>query len=84
MADALSRKAQHSLNIVVITQLNILRELEQLGIQLVSHRQARVYLSTLTLKPSIMEEIQVKSERDPKLQRMKQNLEKGKSPSFAI
>ena len=32
VADALSRKAQHSLNIVVITQLNLLRELEDFGI----------------------------------------------------
>jgi len=37
MADALSRKAQYSLNIVLITQLNLLRELEDLGVQLVSH-----------------------------------------------
>jgi len=38
VADALSRKAQHSSNIVVITQLSLLRELEDFGIQLVSHR----------------------------------------------
>jgi len=32
VADALSREAQHSSNIVVITQLNLLRELEDFGI----------------------------------------------------
>ena len=49
VADALSRKVHHSLNTVVITQLNLLRELEDLGIQLVSHRKANVQLSALTL-----------------------------------
>jgi len=37
VADALSRKAQHSPSTVVITQLSLLRELEHLGIKLVSH-----------------------------------------------
>ena len=40
MADALTKKAQHSLNTVVITQLNLLRGLDNLGVQLVSHGQA--------------------------------------------
>ena len=57
VADALSRKAQHSSNTVVITQLSLLKGLEDLGIQLVSHGQAHVQLSTLTLQPSIVEEI---------------------------
>jgi len=48
----MSRKAQHSSNIVVISQLRLLRELEELGIQLVSHGRANVQLSTLTLHPS--------------------------------
>jgi len=37
MVDAQSRKVQHSLNTIAITQLNLLRELEDLGGKLVSH-----------------------------------------------
>jgi len=37
VADALSSKAQHSSNTVVITQLSLLKELEDLGIRLVSY-----------------------------------------------
>ena len=59
VADALSRKAHYSSNTVVITQLSLLKELEDLGIQLVSHRQVHVQLSALTLQPSIVEEIRV-------------------------
>ena len=47
VVDALSRKAQHSSNTVVITQLNLLRELEDFGIQLVSHRQTKARLLSL-------------------------------------
>jgi len=67
VADALSRKAQHGSNSVVITQLSLLRELEDLGVQLVSHGQAHVQLSALTLQPSIEEEIRVSQESDPEL-----------------
>ena len=42
VADALSRKAQHSSNTVVITQLRLLKGLVDYIIQLVSHRQAHV------------------------------------------
>jgi len=44
MTYALRRKAQYSLNTTVITQLNLLRELEDLGVQLVSHGQASVHI----------------------------------------
>jgi len=59
VADALSRKAQHSSNTVVITLLSLLRKLENLGIQLVSHAQANVQLLALALQPSIVEEIRI-------------------------
>jgi len=49
VADALSRKTQSSLNTAVITQLNLLRELEDLVIQLVSHTKVSFQLLALTL-----------------------------------
>jgi len=84
VADVLSRKAQHSPSNVMITKLSLLRELEDLGIQLVSLGQPHVQLSALTLQPSIMEETQVNQESDTELQRIKQNLEKGKTPRFVL
>ena len=59
MADAVNRKAQHTMNTVVITQLNLLRELEDLDIPLVSHWNVNVQLLVLTLQPSLMEETRV-------------------------
>ena len=60
MADTLNRKAQHTLNVVMITQLNLLTELEVLDIQLALNRKVNVQSSALTLKPSLMEEIRIR------------------------
>jgi len=77
VADALNNKAQHTLVTVVITQLNLLRELEDLAIQLMLHKKTNVQLLALTLQPSLMEEIRVNHDSDPELERIKQNLTKG-------
>jgi len=77
VAGALNRKVQYTFNTVVTTQLNLLRELEDLAIQLMSHRKANVQLLALTLQPSLMENIRVNQDSDPELQRIKQNLDKG-------
>jgi len=84
VADALSRNAQHSLNTVVITPLNLLRELEDFGIQLVSHGQTNSQLSAPTIQSSLVEEIRLSQESDPELQRIKQNFKKGKSLGFVV
>ena len=76
VAGALNRKAQHTLNTVVTTQLNLLRELGDLHIQLASHRNVNVQLLALTLQPSLMEEPRLNEDSDPALQRIKQNLKK--------
>jgi len=67
VADALSKKAQHSSNTVVITQLNLLRELEDFRIQLVSHGQTNAQLSGLTIQSSLVEEIRLNQESDHEL-----------------
>jgi len=77
MTDALNKKTRHPLCTIVITQLNLLRELKDLGIQLVSHKKVNVQLQALTLWPFLMKEIRVDQESDPEFHRMKQNLEKG-------
>jgi len=75
---------QPSPHTIVITHLSLLKEVEDLGIQLVSHGQAHVQLWALILQPSIVEEIRVNQESDAELQRIKQNLEKGKPPGFVV
>jgi len=71
VVDALHRKTQNSLSTVVITKMSLLKELEHLGVQLVSHGQASVQLSAQTLQSSIVDEIRINQKTDPKLQRIK-------------
>jgi len=40
VADALSRKMQHSFYNIMITQMTLLKELENMGVQLVTREQA--------------------------------------------
>ena len=47
--NVLSRKTQHSLNTIMIIQMTLLKELESMGVQLVTHEQAGSQLSTLAL-----------------------------------
>ena len=68
----------------MITQLNLLRELVDFGVQLVSYRQASVPLLALTLQAFIVEEIWVNQENNLQAQRIKQNLEREKSLGFVV
>jgi len=53
-----------------------------MNVQLVTHGQTDAQLSMLTLQPSLVEEIQVNQENDLELQRIRQNLDRGKSLGF--
>ena len=77
VADALSRMSQHSSNTMVITQMHLLREPEDFGIQLVVHGKMNAQLSALTVRFSLVEEIRLIQESDPELQSIKQNFKKG-------
>jgi len=82
--DALSRKTQHNLNTIVITQPHILRDLECLGVELVSHGRTNALLSVLEVQSSSIEELKLHQKGNTKLQKVRQNLEKGKSPRFIM
>jgi len=49
VVDALSKKTRHMLDTIVVTQLSLLKELKNLGVQLASHGQTSAQLSGLTL-----------------------------------
>jgi len=84
VADALSRKAQCSLSTITITQPRILEDLERLGVELVSQGTTHALLFSLEMQPSLLEEIKFHQEEDVKLQRIKQDLDRGKFPGFVV
>ena len=84
VADTLSRIAQCSLNTIIITQPRILEDLERLGVELVTQESTHALLFSLEMQPSLLEEIKSHQEEDVKLQRVKQNLERGKFPGSVV
>ena len=70
---ALCRKIQHGLNATVIIQPHILKDLEHLDIELVTHGWT-----------FLIDAIKLNQQDGAKLQRIRQNLEIGKSPGFVV
>jgi len=63
----MSRKAQHSLNTIIITQPLVLEDLGRLRVELVSQGSTCVMLSALDGQPSLLEEIKSHQREDVKL-----------------
>ena len=67
VVDVLSRKTQHSLNTMIITQPCVLKNLECLGVELISHGTTHALLSALEVQPSLLEEIKSYQNEDATL-----------------
>lgn len=84
VANALSWKAQHRLNTMISTQLDIVRDLENMGIELVLPGYIDGLLLALEVHSSIIEEIKTSRKDDAKLEKLRFNVAPGKSPGFVI
>jgi len=84
VADAFSKKAQRSLNTIIIMQPPALEDLKRLGVELTSHGTTYALLSAFEVQPSLIEEIKSHQREDAKLQRIRQSIEKGKSHGFMV
>ena len=69
--DALSRKNHHGLNTIIITQLDVSKDLKCLCAELMPHGQGRALLSLLEIQPSIIEEIKLHQRGNVRLQKIK-------------
>ena len=66
VADALLRNSQVSVNCLLTTQKELLRDLEKLGIKVYRHGSNSV-LNTLTIQPTLMDEIRTAQRQDPQI-----------------
>lgn len=71
IADALSRKTQHNLSTVISIQPGILRDLEDMGIELILPGLTDGLLSTLEVQPLIAEEIKARQKDDALLEKLR-------------
>ena len=79
VADTLSRKTQHELSITINTQLHILRDLENMSIELVVRGYKNGMLSALKVQPFTVEEIKASQKDGAKLERFRHNAAQRKS-----
>ena len=75
VADALSRKSQASVNCLLTTQKELLRNLEKLEIE-VCRYGSNSSLNTLTIQPTLMDEIRAAQRQDPQIQEIRYRLGK--------
>ena len=84
VADALSRKSQGLVNCLITTQKEILRDLEELGIELCKQGSIDVVLNALTIQPTLMDEIRAAQRHDSYIQEIRYRLGRTKETEFFI
>ena len=57
IADAFSRKTHHSMNLMKVSMSEITRDLEKLGIEVVPSSAMETYLGSITVQPTLLDEI---------------------------
>jgi len=57
VADALSRKTRQSVNVVAMVRPEILKDLENMGIELVLFQELGSSLGSMVVQPALMDEI---------------------------
>ena len=82
VADALSRKTHYSMNLMRVFMPEITQDLEKLGIEVVPSSAMETYLGSLTVQPTLLDEIKSAQMDDPEMERIKMNIRKGNAPGF--
>jgi len=82
VADALSGKTHHTMSLMRTFRLEITRDIEKLGIELVLSSVMESYLSNLTVQPTLLDEIKGAQVDDPEMERIKVNISKRKALGF--
>ena len=77
VANALSWKSQTSCNCLITTQKELLQDLEKLKIEVCRHGSNSI-LNTLTIQPTLMDEIKTTQRQDPQIQEIRYRLGKTK------
>ena len=60
----------------------ITRDLEKLGIEVAPSSAMETYLGSLTVQPTVLDEIKSTQMDDLEMERIKVNIRKGKAPGF--
>lgn len=86
VADALSRETSHSLaSMIVPRQLH--RDMERLNLEIMQHGEPESRLTSVSIQPTINQEILASQSSDPLLEKIREHIKegnKGKAQAFTI
>ena len=71
------------MNCLFTTQKQILKDLEEMGIELCRH-SSKTILSALTLQPTLIDDIKAAQGQDPQLQKIRDRMGKTKETEFSV
>ena len=83
VADALSRKARHGVNSLVVAD-ELCRDMERLSLEIIKEGTLEGMLSNMSIQPTVFEEIKESQAGDVKLERIKEKIQQGKAVDFKI
>ena len=83
VADALSRKSSGNLLYALTAQEQLIREMEQLEIEVIP-RTEHGMMAALQARPALIDEIKAKQMEDPNLKKIHDEIPEGKRPDFTI
>jgi len=82
VADALSRKTHHGVNAIRLFQPETLRDLESMGVELIFPGETRLFLGSLVVQPTLLDEIKQAQTKDDEVERIREGISKGKALGF--
>ena len=83
VADALSRKSNHSVA-TLITSEELSKEFERMNLEIIKKGELEAKLGALSIQPTFFEEIMIKQMDDPKLIKLREQASEGKAEGFTI
>lgn len=83
VADALSRKTTRALNYIITRQPLLLGEMNRMDLEVVIQGSSAIH-AAITAQPAIMLEIKLKQKEDPKLQKIREQIEAAPHPDFVV
>jgi len=82
VAGTLSQKTHHSVNALKVIHSEILKDLESMGVELVFPREPGLFLGSLVVQPTLLDEIKQVQTKDEEVKRIRESISKRKALEF--
>ncbi|XP_057248931.1 uncharacterized protein LOC130590491 [Beta vulgaris subsp. vulgaris] len=83
VADALSRKSSHTLQVLILAD-ELCKDFHKLNLEVVEHGYVEARLNVVYVEPNLFKEIQTKQSTDDWLIKLRKMKEEGQAPEFEV